>query len=85
MRKIITDNIFGKNLQKIRVAKRLTQEQTVAKLQLLGSPLTRGTYSLIEMGKRGASLIARPVPTTAETGTATAHTRYPAWRAAGRR
>jgi len=51
MKKIITDNIFGQNLQKIRLAKGLTQEQTVAKLQLLGSPLTRGTYSLIEMGR----------------------------------
>jgi len=51
MKKIITDNTFGQNLQKIRLAKGLTQEQTVAKLQLLGSPLTRGTYSLIEMGR----------------------------------
>ncbi|MCL2299037.1 MAG: helix-turn-helix domain-containing protein [Firmicutes bacterium] len=51
MRKIITDNVFGQNLQKIRLARGMTQEQTVAKLQLLGSPLTRGTYSLIEMGR----------------------------------
>ena len=51
MRKIITDHIFGQNLQKIRLAKGFTQEQTVAKLQLLGSPLTRGTYSLIELGR----------------------------------
>ena len=51
MKKIITDNIFGQNLQKIRLAKGLTQEQTVTRLQLLGSPLTRGTYSLIEMGR----------------------------------
>ena len=51
MKKIITDNQFGQNLQKIRLEKGFTQEQTVAKLQLLGSPLTRGTYSLIEMGR----------------------------------
>ena len=51
MNKIITDKKFGQNLQKIRLEKGLTQEQTVAKLQLLGSPLTRGTYSLIELGR----------------------------------
>ena len=51
MKKILTDDLFGKNLQKIRLAKGLTQEQTVAKLQVLGSPLTRGTYSLIELGR----------------------------------
>ena len=51
MKKIITDKKFGQNLQKVRLAKGLTQEQTVAKLQLLGSPLTRGTYSLIELGR----------------------------------
>ena len=51
MRKIISDVTFGQNLQKIRLSKGLTQEQTVTKLQLLGSPLARGTYSLIEMGR----------------------------------
>ena len=51
IKKILTDDLFGKNLQKFRLAKGLTQEQTVAKLQVLGSPLTRGTYSLIELGR----------------------------------
>ena len=51
MQKILSNPAFGQNLQKIRLAKGLTQEQTVTKLQLLGSPLTRGTYSLIEMGR----------------------------------
>ena len=51
MKKIITDSTFGNNLQKIRLARGFTQEQTVAKLQVLGSPLTRGTYSLIELGR----------------------------------
>ena len=51
MKKIITDDSFGKNLQKIRLTRGLTQEQTVARLQVLGSPLTRGTYSLIELGR----------------------------------
>lgn len=51
MRKVIIDETFGKNLQRIRHSCGLTQEQTIAKLQVLGSPLSRGTYSLIEMGR----------------------------------
>ena len=51
MTKIITDDIFGKNLQRIRYFYGLTQEQTVAKMNLLGSPIKRSTYSLIEMGR----------------------------------
>lgn len=51
MDKMLTDNKFCDNLKKIRKAKGYTQEQTVAKLQLLGSPISRSTYSLIEMGR----------------------------------
>jgi transcriptional regulator with XRE-family HTH domain len=51
MRKVITDDSFGNNLQNMRVTKGLTQEQTVAKLQVLGSQIARGTYSPIEMGR----------------------------------
>ncbi len=51
MDKMLTDNKFCDNLKKIRKAKGLTQEQTVAKLQLMGSPISRSTYSLIEMGR----------------------------------
>lgn len=51
MSKILTDKKFGQNLKNIRIKKGFTQEQTVAKLQLLGSPISRSTYSLIEMGK----------------------------------
>lgn len=51
MQKIIVDQNLGRNIQKIRIHKGLTQEQTVAKLQVLGSPLSRGTYSLIEVGR----------------------------------
>ena len=29
----------------------LTQEQTVARMQILGSTISRSTYSLIEMGR----------------------------------
>lgn len=51
MNKIISDNVFGQNIQRIRAIKGLTQEETVAKLQVLGSPLSRSTYALIELGK----------------------------------
>ena len=51
MEKLLTNKKFSQNLKKIRVQKKLTQEQTVAKLQLLGSPISRSTYSLIEMGR----------------------------------
>lgn len=49
--KLLNNEIFGKNLQRIRTSCNLTQEQTVAKLQVLGSPLSRSTYSLIELGR----------------------------------
>lgn len=51
MKKIITNKSFSENLKSIRKKSGLTQEETVAKLQLLGSPISRSTYSLIEMGR----------------------------------
>ena len=47
----INDNNFSKNIKKLRLASGLTQEQTVAKMNVLGSPISRSTYSLIEMGR----------------------------------
>ena len=46
-----SNEILGENIKRIRLARGLTQEQTVARLQVLGSPLSRSTYSLIEMGR----------------------------------
>ncbi len=51
MEKIITNKSFSENLKRIRKESGLTQEETVAKLQLLGSSISRSTYSLIEMGR----------------------------------
>lgn len=51
MQKIITEKTFSENLKKLRKEKGLTQEQVVNQLQLLGSPISRSTYSLIEMGR----------------------------------
>lgn len=49
--KVLTNNTFGQNLQRIRTSCGLSQEQTIARLQVLGSPLSRSTYSLIELGR----------------------------------
>lgn len=51
MPKLLSDKTLGENIKRIRLSRGLTQEQTVAKLQTLGSPLSRSTYSLIEMGR----------------------------------
>ena len=42
---------LGENIRRIRIQCGLTQEQTVARLQTMGSPLSRSTYSIVEMGK----------------------------------
>ncbi|MEY8389863.1 helix-turn-helix transcriptional regulator [Lachnospiraceae bacterium 45-W7] len=49
--KMLCNEIFAQNLKHIRNACNLTQDQTVARLQVLGSPLSRSTYSLIELGR----------------------------------
>ncbi len=41
---------MGQNIRKHRMRVGLTQEQTVAKMQLLGVEISRGTYSQIECG-----------------------------------
>ena len=51
MTKLLSNKVFGENIKNIRNSCGLTQEQTVAKVQELGSPLSRSTYSLIEMGR----------------------------------
>ena len=48
--KLLNSELFGQNLQQIRISRNLTQEETIAKLQTLGS-LSRSTYSLIELGR----------------------------------
>lgn len=51
MTKLLGAEQLGHNIRRIRMEHGLTQEQTVAKLQVLGSPLSRSTFSLIEMGR----------------------------------
>ena len=51
MIKRIGGQLLGANIKRIWLECGLTQEQTVAKMQVLGSPISRSTYSLIEMGR----------------------------------
>lgn len=51
MPKLLRNEIFAKNIKRIRESCGLTQEETVARLQILGSSMSRGTYSLIELGR----------------------------------
>lgn len=44
------DYNIGKNIRKYRLKCGLTQEQTVARLQLRGIRMSRGSYSHIECG-----------------------------------
>lgn len=41
---------IGINIRKFRMENKLTQEQTIAKMQVLGIEISRGTYSQIECG-----------------------------------
>lgn len=41
---------IGKNIRKFRIENKLTQEQTIAKMQVLGIEISRSTYSQIECG-----------------------------------
>lgn len=51
MTKLLGTEQLGRNIRQIRIDHGFTQEQTVAKMQLLGSPLSRSTFSLIEAGQ----------------------------------
>lgn len=46
------NRMFGQNIRALRKAAGLTQEQTAAKLQLMGLDLSRAVYAQIECGMR---------------------------------
>jgi len=52
MQYILHDVPIGRNIQTVRMAKGLTQEQVVAELQLRGSSMSRSTLANIEAGRR---------------------------------
>lgn len=48
--KIKVDYTFGKRLRELRIAHGYTQEQIVAKLQLMNQDISRSAYAQIECG-----------------------------------
>lgn len=48
--KLLRTDQFAQNLQQLRSESGLSQYQLVEKMQLLGSSMSRGTYSKIELG-----------------------------------
>lgn len=52
MQWILADIPLGRNIQKVRTRKNLTQEEIVAKMQLRGSTMSRSTLANIETGRR---------------------------------
>lgn len=52
MQWILADIPLGRNIQKVRVRRNLTQEETVAIMQLNGSSMSRSTLANIETGRR---------------------------------
>ncbi|MGN1113195.1 MAG: helix-turn-helix domain-containing protein [Acutalibacteraceae bacterium] len=59
--KIRPDKDIGSNIQKARKIKGITQDETIAKLQLMGVDISRSTYAKIETNRiniRVSELIA---------------------------
>lgn len=52
MQLILVDVPFGRNLQRIRLERNMTQTKTVEKMQLMGSYMSRSTLGHIESGRR---------------------------------
>ena len=48
--KIIINRCFARNLVRLRLQHELSQYKLVEKMQLLGSTISRSTYSKIELG-----------------------------------
>ena len=48
MQKIRPDMDIGKNIQTIRYANKLTQDQVIAKLNLMGISMSKSTYAKLE-------------------------------------
>jgi len=49
---ILQDADFGRNLLRLRKASGLSQYELAAKMQLMGSNMSRSTYAKIELGER---------------------------------
>lgn len=64
MQKLRPDMDIGHNIQVLRKKAGLTQDQTVAKLQLMGTEISKSTYAKIEtnrMNIRVSELVAMSI------------------------
>ncbi len=52
MQKLLQDVEFGKNLQRLRKSRKLSQYDMASKMELLGRPMSRAQYAHIEQGVR---------------------------------
>ena len=52
MQKLLQDGYFGKNLQQIRKSCKLSQNDVIMKLDLLGRNMSRANYAHIEQGRK---------------------------------
>lgn len=52
MQWVLADIPIGRNIQTIRIRKNMTQIEVIAKMQLLGSIMSRSTLANIETGRR---------------------------------
>lgn len=52
MTMILQDANFGKNLNKLRKYYHISQYELAAKMQIMGSNISRSTYAKIELGER---------------------------------
>ena len=60
MQKIRPDMDIGKNIQAIRYKNNMTQDQVVAKLNLMGISITKSTYAKLETNRmiKASELVA---------------------------
>ena len=52
MSKILQDISIGKNLQRLRKERQLTQSDVCTRMSLAGRPMLQSTYAQIETGRR---------------------------------
>lgn len=51
MQKLLQDVHIGKNIQRLRLSRNISQYNMVIKLELLGRTMTRSNYANIEQGR----------------------------------
>ena len=58
MQKLRPDMNIGGNIQKIRYSRKLTQDQVIAKMNLMGIQISKSTYAKLETNIKVSELMA---------------------------